>query len=77
MTREDFRIVPNYYTTNALTYILYQDKVIGFAETYNDNYYEEIELGTWKSRKKKRLPVDVTIECEKIINKYIKTYYDY
>ena len=42
MTREDFRIVPKYYSTNNLTYILYNDKVIGYVEVFDDLFFKEI-----------------------------------
>ena len=72
MKRENFRIVPNYYSTNALTYILYGDKVVGFVETFKDNFYFEVEPDVWKCNKKKRTPADIQKDCENVIKKLIE-----
>jgi hypothetical protein len=72
MTREDFRIVPKYYSTNNLTYILYNDKVIGYVEVFDDLFFKEIEKDKWESQKKKRKQPDVERDCEAVIRRYIK-----
>jgi hypothetical protein len=72
MTREDFRIVPKYYSTNNLTYILYNDKVIGYVEVFDDLFFKEVEKDKWESQKKKRKPADIERDCEAVIRRYIK-----
>lgn len=42
MDTEDFKISHKHYATNSLTYILYQDKVIDYVETYSEMYFLEI-----------------------------------
>ena len=72
MKRENFRIVPKYYSTNSLTYILYGDKVVGFVEIFKNNFYEEVEPDEWKSMKKKRTPSEISADCEAVIKKLIE-----
>lgn len=36
MTREDFRIVPKYYTTSSLTMVFYKDTIIASVEIYKN-----------------------------------------
>lgn len=67
MTREDFKVIPKFYATNALTYILYDNTVIGFAEVWNNFGYDD----DGKSTKTKRPQAQVTAECESIIKRYI------
>ena len=72
MNREDFKVVPNFYTTNALTYILYQNKVIGFVETFKNFGFEEGKDGkVGKSTKKKRSESEIINDYESVIKKYI------
>lgn len=72
MTRENFKVVPNYYTTNALTYILYNNKVVGFVETFKNNFFEEVEPNKWESKKKKRTPLEISNDYESVIKKLIE-----
>lgn len=71
MKREDFKVVPNYYSTNSLTYILYEDKVIDFVETYKNMYYKQIDEDHWESQKKKRPQAEVLAEAERKIKIFI------
>lgn len=73
MTREDFKITANYYSTNALTYILLNGVVVGFVETFKDLYFKQIDKDKWESQKKKRIYSDVILEAESFINKFIKS----
>ena len=72
LKREDFKIVANYYSTNELTFILYQDKPVHYVEIYKDLYFKEVEKNKWESQKKKRPKEDVQKECEAYINKCLK-----
>ncbi len=74
MKREDFKIIPNYYSTNSLTYILYENKVLDFVETYKDLYYKQIDETHWESQKKKRPKAEVLAEAERKIKGYISLY---
>jgi hypothetical protein len=72
MKREDFNIVPKLYSTNALIYITYEKKVIGFVESYKEFGYELGKDGKYgKSTKKKRTEKEVSNDYESVIKKYI------
>ncbi len=89
MVREDFRVVPKLYATNALTYILYGNKVVEFVETWKNFGFEELKevpdptvkpkkgekkAKNFKSVKKKRTPEEIDIDIEATIKKYILKY---
>jgi hypothetical protein len=70
MKREDFRAIPNYYATNALTYIIYNGVVVAFIETYKNFGYTEGKDGkVGKSTKIKRTANEISIEIESRIKK--------
>lgn len=72
MNREDFKVVPNFYSTNALTYIILNGKVVGFIETYKNFGFEEGKDGkVGKSTKKKRSELEIKNDTESTIRKLI------
>lgn len=73
MKREDFKIVQKYYATNELTYIFYNNIIIGSVEIYKDLFFIEVEKDSWKSQKKKRKPDEISSDCERVISNYIKS----
>lgn len=70
--REEFKIAPNYYSTNELTFILHKDVPVHYVEIYKDMYFKEVEKNKWESQKKKRSKEEVQKECEAYINKFLK-----
>lgn len=49
MTREDFKIVPRFYTTSSLTMIFYKDKIIESVEIYKN--YKTFEDATSRAER--------------------------
>lgn len=70
MNREDFKIVPNYYSTTSLTYILYKDVPLAYVEIFSNYGYVETE-GKFKSTKKKRSTEDIKREADSLIKFYL------
>lgn len=70
--RNDYRIIPNFYSTNALAYILYNDTVIDFVETLIYTIIPNDDPTKVKMKKTKRDPSTYTAEAERKINKHIK-----
>lgn len=69
--RENYKIAPNYYTTNALTYILFGDEVIDFVESIDYQIIHNDDPTKVKVKKTKRNPQIVNDECERKIKKHI------
>jgi len=72
MKREDFKVVPKFYTTTNLVYIILNGVVIDYVETFKDLFFVQLDKDNWESQKKKRKPQEITDECESKISKYIK-----
>lgn len=72
MKREDFKVVPKFYTTTNLVYIIYNGVVVDYVETFKDLFFIQLDKDNWESQKKKRKPDEISAECESKINKYIK-----
>ena len=71
MATENYKIAPNYYTTNALTYILFGDVVIDFVESMNYQIIPNDDPTKVKIKKTKRNAQTISAECERKINKHI------
>lgn len=72
--KEGYRAIPKFYSTNALTYILYLDKVIDFVETIEYTKVESEEGGkkTVTTKEKKIPKATIERECLKKINNHNK-----
>tara|TARA_R110000868_G_scaffold14426_3_gene67160 strand:+ start:15643 stop:15891 length:249 start_codon:yes stop_codon:yes gene_type:complete len=79
--KEDFKIVRKYYATSSLIMIFYLNIIIASVEIYK-NYKvvedksvkkEDKKPIVLKSSKEKRTEVEINVECEKIINNFIKS----
>lgn len=70
--RENYRAIANFYSTNALTYILFGDVVIDFVETMIYEIIPNDDPTKVKVKKTKRDKKLIDSECERKINKHIK-----
>lgn len=80
MDRNDFKIVPKFYTTSSLTMIFYKDVIIESVEIYKNYKVVEDESSKstdskkpvkLKTSKEKRTEAEISGECERLIKNYI------